>query len=387
MKKRIIIVGGGAGGIMAANRLRKAIPSSRADVVVIEKNSRHYYQPGFLTLLFDIDRAEDLVRDVKELLMVGIELITDEATAIGEGVIETADSGTVTYDYLVLATGAKLFFDEPEGLREALEADKNAFTFYELEEALKLRKALKEFAGGTIVSCISELPIKCPAAPSEFILLAEAEMRRRKIRDKSRFVLTVPSAYVPPSVEPYGSTLENILLARGIEIVRDFIPATVDGEGAVCTDMLGREIGFDLLAVVPSHGGEDIINTSSGLGDPSGWVLCNRTTLEHKGFDNISVVGDAANFPAGKTASAARKQAHVLAGRIASHILGIVPREEYDGTTICPILTDFGKAFFAEFNYEKSISDPRDTFAKWYLHVHLLKRLYWHYILPGRFFG
>ena len=98
---------------------------------------------------------------------------------------------------MIAATGAKLVLDEPEGLKEGLKDGKKVFSFYTLDHARKLREALKRFEGGTIVSCICEMPVKCAAAPVTFILLAEAEMRRRGIRDKCRFVLVYPFLFSP----------------------------------------------------------------------------------------------------------------------------------------------------------------------------------------------
>ena len=386
-KKQIVIVGGGSAGIMVANRLRKMIRSEDGAVTLIEKSTRHFYQPGFLTLLFDIDKQEDLSRDVKDLLVRGITLVTDEARKINlQGTVSTARSGEILFDYVIIATGAKLALEEPEGLEQGLKDGKTVFSFYTLGHALKLREALNKFEGGTIVSCICEMPVKCAAAPVGFILLVEAEMRRRGIRDKCRFLLATPSSSVPPNIEPYAGHLERLLQHRGIEVMTEFNPSRVDGKKNVCEDFLGERINFDLLCIIPPHTGEEIVQNSEGLADPVGWVICNKNTLRHGDFDNIYAIGDAGNFPSGKTASAARKQAAILARRIKSHIAGKEPTAIYDGNTVCPILTDFGKAFFAEFDYGRSISTIKESRFNWFLHVSLLRRLYWDFILKGRFF-
>ena len=385
--KQIVIVGAGSAGIMFANRLRKQVKQSEAAIIVIEKSTDHFYQPGFLTLLFDIDKPEDLSRPVRGLLNPGITLVPDEARKINlEGKVTTARSGEIPFDYLVVATGAELFLDEPEGLKEGLAEGKSVFSFYTLDHALKLREALKRFSGGTIVSCICEMPIKCLAAPVEFLLLAEAEMRRRGNRDKCRFLLVTPTPSIPPNVEPYAGYVEQLLRDRHIEVKTEFNPSKIDGRKGVCEDFLGDKIEFDLLSVIPPHVGAGLIQNSEGLGDPMGWVTCNKGTLRHRDFDNIHAVGDAGNFPSGKTASAARKQAQVLVRRIRSHLSGAEPADTYDGNTVCPILTDFGKAFFAEFDYNKSISAIKESSFSWRLHVSLLRRLYWDFILKGRFF-
>jgi sulfide:quinone oxidoreductase len=386
-RKQVVIIGGGSAGIMAANRLRKKVGLAEADITVIEKSTQHFYQPGFLTILFDIDKQEDLMRDVKGLLADGIRLVTDEAHRIDpQGKVTTARSGTFPFDYLVIATGAKLLLDETEGLKEGLNEAKNVFSFYTLEHALKLREALKRFSGGTIVSCIAEMPIKCLAAPVEFILLAEADMRRRGIRDKCRFVLATPTLSVPPNVEPYAGYVERLLRERGIEVMTEFTPSRVDAKRGTCEGFLGEKVAFDLLSIIPPHAGVDLIQNSEGLADPMGWVTCNKNALHHRNFENIYAIGDASNLPSGKTASAARKQAGVLVERIKSHLAGAPPSASYDGNNTCPVLTGFGKAFFAEFDYGQSISPVKDSRFNWFLHVGLLRRMYWDFILKGRFF-
>jgi len=385
--KQIVIVGGGSAGIMVANRLRRQIRPAEAAITVIERNTKHFYQPGFLTLLFDIDKQEDLSRDVKDLLVGGITLVTDEARKINlHGKVATARSGEIPFDYVIIATGAKLFLEEPEGLKEGLKNGKTVFSFYTLDHALRLREALKTFAGGTIVSCICEMPIKCPSAPVEFILLAEAEMRRRRMRDKCRFLLTTPTPSVPPNLEPYAGHVERLLRERGVEVMTEFNPSKIDGKKGFCEDFLGERIDFDLLCIIPTHAGEEIIQNSEGLADPVGWVTCNKNTLRHRDFDNIYAIGDAGNFPSGKTASAARMQASVLAYRIKSHVTGGEPSATYDGNTVCPVLTGFGTAFFAEFDYGRSISAIKESRFNWFLQVSLARRLYWNFILKGRFF-
>lgn len=387
-KKRVVIVGGGSAGIMVANRLRKQINLQDALITVIEKSTKHFYQPGFLTLLFDLDKEEDLSRDVKDLLATGITLVTDEARKINlRGTVTTARSGEIPFDYAIIATGAKLFLEEPEGLKQGLKEGKNVFSFYTLDYALRLREALKQFRGGTIVSCICEMPIKCLAAPVGFILLAEAEMRRRGIRDKCRLLLTTPTLSVPPNIEPYAGYVERLLRDRGIEVKIEFSPTKIDYKKSLCEDFLGERIDFDLLCIIPPHGGEDIVQNSEGLADPVGWVTCDKSTLRHRDFDNIYAIGDAGNFPAGKTASAARKQAAALAHRIKSHITDGQPTASYDGNTVFPVLTGFGTSFVVESDYGRSISTIKDSRLNWFLQVSLMRRLYWNYVLKGRFFS
>lgn len=125
--KRIVIVGAGSAGVMAANRMRREFSRDGAEITIIERSDRHIYQPGFVTLLFDLDKPENLIRATKDLFLDGINLIIDEITSIDQGrnKVTTAKYGDMFYDYLVIATGAKLYLDEPEGMKEGLEKGEN----------------------------------------------------------------------------------------------------------------------------------------------------------------------------------------------------------------------------------------------------------------------
>ncbi|MFC1990411.1 NAD(P)/FAD-dependent oxidoreductase [Chloroflexota bacterium] len=383
--KRIVVIGAGSGGLMAANRMRRALSRDEAEITVLEKSDRHIYQPGFVPLLFDLEKPENLTRPTRGLLLKGVNLVTDKATLINpkENRVTTVNSGDLPYDYLVIATGAQLYLDEPEGMKEGLEKGENVFTFYTLEGALKLRDALKKLEGGTIVSSIAEMPIKCLAAPVKFVMLLESIIRIKGKRDRYRFILTTPTLSVPPNMEPYASTLETMLRSRGIEVMLDFMPGSVDSENGTIEDFKGNQVNFDLLAITPPHEGSKFLERSKGVGDPVGWVPCDKNSLKHKSFDNVYVIGDAGNFPSAKTASGAREQAKVLTQRMRDEIRNREPETIYDGHTVCPIYTRYGRAIFAEFDYNRSLSAARESYLKWLVHIHVMRRLYWSLMLKG----
>jgi len=383
--KNIVIIGGGSAGVMFANRMRKEFSEDKVSLIVIEKSEKHIYQPAFTLLLFDLEDPKNLVRPTKELFYDGIKLITDEATKIDpeNNKVTTAKSGVISYDYLVIATGAKLLLDEPEGMKEGLNKGQNVFTFYTLDGALKTRDALKKIEGGTIVSTFAEMPIKCPAAPIKMILMSEDMMRRKGVRDKFKFVLTtpMPAAFSRP---PYMQKLNSIFASRGIDVKANFTPSEVDHEKGVLKSYTGEQVNFDLLCITPPHGGEAVIGNSEGVGDGAAeWVTCDKHHLVHKKFPNIYGIGDATDFPTSKTASGARKQAKVLTERFKSILGGEEPKATYDGEIICPILSRDKRVVFANFNYTESLSPATESYINWVLKVHMLRPLYFNLMLKG----
>jgi len=382
--KQILILGAGSAGVMAANRLRKEFSMDEVELTVIEKSDKHYYQPAYSLIVWDLEEPENIVRPVKGLLHDGINLITDEAKKINaeENIVATAKSGDIHYDWLIITTGAKYNFEEPEGFAEGLSKSEKVFTNYNLEGALKLRDRFKDFDGGTIVSSIADMPIKCPAAPAKFIFMAEDEMRRRGIRHKCKFIFTttMPSVF---SREPYVHKMNDLCSTRDIQTIGNFTPAEIDPDKGIIKDFQGREVKFDVLCLAPHHMGQTVIEESEGVGDDIGFVTCDKNLMVHTKYKNIYSIGDAANFPTSKTASGARKQAAILTERMAAHIRGGEPKATYDGEIICPILTRHKRVMFANFNYTESLSPAIESYMNWVIKVHMLRPMYWNLMLNG----
>lgn len=381
---KLLILGGGSAGVMLANRMRNEFSPDAVEIVVIERSDKHIYQPAFTLVVFDLEKPENIIKPTKDLFFDGIKVIIDEATKIDphNNKVSTAKSGDISYDYLVIATGAKLNFAEPEGMKEGLDKEQNVFNFYTLDGALKVRDALKNIDGGTIVSTFAELPIKCPAAPIKFILMAEDMMRRLGKREKFKFVLTtpMPAAFSRP---PYMYALNNIFASRGIDVKANFAPSEVDHTKGFLKDFGGKEVNFDLLCITPPHQGEAVVENSEGVGDAAGWVSCDKNHMASKNFSNIYSIGDAPDFPTSKTASGARKQAKILTERFKEIMKGKQPTATYDGEIICPILTRDKRVIFANFNYTESLSPAIESYINWVLKVHMLRPMYFNLMLKG----
>ena len=124
--KTIVILGGGVGGLVAANELRQLVPSEHR-IVLIEKNRQHAFAPSFLWLMTGDRRPKQISRDVQLLVQKGVELLHGEARGIDLAAHRVETSiGSVTYDFLVVALGAELAPDTAPGLAES------AQTFYTL---------------------------------------------------------------------------------------------------------------------------------------------------------------------------------------------------------------------------------------------------------------
>src|SRR5690242_9569732 len=292
MTKRIVILGGGTAGTLAANRLRHELGDAAA-ITVVDRNNNHIYQPGLLFVPFGLTRPDRIVRPRARQLSPGIGYHQSAVDHVNIGRREVhLEAGTVLpYDVLVVATGAALLPGETEGLTEAM-AQARAFSFYEPAGAAALSDRLARFDGGRLLVNLVDMPIKCPVAPLEFAFLADWYFHERRIRDRVELVYATPldGAFTKPIA---SGRLAGLLGEKDIELVTEFNAGEVDGAGGRLASYDGRELDFDLLVTVPLHGGGAYVERSPGLGDPLGFVPTDKTTLQSLAKPNVFALGDA----------------------------------------------------------------------------------------------
>ena len=393
-RKRIVILGGGTGGTMVANRLRRRFDADEAEIHVVDRDDRHVYQPGLLFVPFGLTSLDEIVRPRERQLRDGIVFHEREIDAVWIERDELLlDDGTILpYDVLVVATGSRLQPEETEGLTGP-GWNERAFTFYTPEGAAALATALERFDGGRAVVNLVDMPIKCPVAPLEFAFLAEWYFRERGIRDRVDLVFSTPldAAFTKPVASEH---LAGLLDEKAIELVTEFNAGEVDSDRGKLISYDGRELDFDLLVTVPLHGGAAFIERSPGLGDALGFVPTDKSTLQSKARPNVFALGDAADLPTSKAGSVTHFEAEVLTENIDRFLAGKELEPGYDGHSNCFIETGFHKALLIDFNYE---TEPLPGHYPAALGLPLLREsrvnhlgklmfqwLYWHVLLPGR---
>ena len=343
---RIVVLGAGTGGTLAANRLRREVP--RAHICVVDRDNRHVYQPGLLFVPFGLADPDELVRPRDAQLHAGIEFrIADvDRVELDANAVHLGDGSVLPYDALVIATGAELQPEETEGLAEAGE---RVHTFYTLDGATRLRDALAHFDRGRLVVNFVDLPIKCPVAPLEFCFLADWYLHERGVRDDVDLILATPldAAFTKPVAAEH---LAGLLTAKGVAVEPEFATGSVAADRLVSWDE--REVPFDLLVTVPLHGGAPFVARSPGLGDELGFVRTDPHTLQAAAAPNVFVLGDATDVPTSKAGSVTHFEGETLVANV-RHLLAAEPLETtFDGHANCFIETGFGKALLIDFDYE-----------------------------------
>ena len=345
----LVILGGGTAGTMMANKLVRALPEGWR-VTVVDRDDRHIYQPGLLFVPFGDSEARDLVRPRGKLLRREVRYVVAPIDRVDPEakVVALADGTRLTWDLLVVATGTELRPEQTEGLLGP-GWRRSVFDFYSLDGAVALAAALEAFEGGRIVVNPVDMPIKCPVAPLEFALLADAWLTRRGLRSRTEIVYATPldGAFTKPRA---SAVLGDMMQSRGIQVVPQFGTARVDGDARTLTAYDGRVEPFDLLVTVPLHGGSRAVGEA--LGDDLGFVPTDQHTLQSKAYDHVFALGDATDLPTSKAGAVAHFQGDVLLPNLLRWIDGRPLLPDFDGHANCFIESGNGKAMLIDFNYD-----------------------------------
>jgi sulfide:quinone oxidoreductase len=366
--KTIVILGGGVGGLVASNELRKRLGRDHR-IVLVDKETRHVFAPSFTWLMLGWRDPHRISRELGLLTKKGIEYVNAEAFEIDPGnrLVKTG-AGDFAYDYLIVAPGAELNPRAVPGLSEA------AHTPYSLEGSVALRDALKGFDGGKVAVVIAALPFKCPAAPYETALLLEYAFKQRGIRDNVDLRVFTPETLPMPVAGPaVGTAIKQFLDERGIGFHPQHKLSSVDPGKKEIAFENGQKADFDLLVAVPPHRSPEVVRKSV-LANEAGWISVDGRTLKTR-FENVYALGDVtsislpgryrpdAPLPLPKAGVFAHYQASAVADNIASGIQGGTARKEFGGRGYCFLETGRGMAGYGSGNFYGE-PQPAVTFGR-----------------------
>lgn len=393
--RRLVILGAGTAGTMEANKLRRRLARQEWEIVVVDRDDRHLYQPGLLFIPFGIYRPDEVIKPRTSFLADGVRLQLGDVERVDPDskVVRLTDGDVVPYDYLVVATGTSPRPDQTPGMLGS-QWRTSIFDFYSYDGSVALSKALREFEGGRLVVHIVDQPIKCPVAPLEFAFLAEAYFRGRGMRDRVEIVYATPlsGAFTKPIA---SAQLGGMLDERKIAVESDFLVEHIDAERKVLVSYDEREIEFDLLVTVPLNMGADFI-AASGLGDELNYVPVDKHTFQSKAHPDIFALGDANDIPTSKAGSVAHFSVEIFTGNFCQYVAGEPMTGSFDGHANCFVESGDGKGLLIDFNYDTEPlpgtfplagvgpfgllrENARNHWGKL-----AFRWIYWHLLLPGR---
>ena len=331
--KRVVVIGGGYGGTIAAKYIRMMDKS--IEVVLIERNDHfvscpfsNLYIGGILTDLNPLTIKYD-----KLAANHGVKVVQAEVTAIDAAAkMVTTSKGTIAYDRLVVSPGIDFRLDEMKGYdAAAMEVMPHAWKAG--PQTVLLRKQLVDMKdGGTVVVTVPLAPYRCPPGPYERASMIAHYLKANK--PKSKVVVLDAN----PDI-----TSKGVLFKKGwkdnYEGIIDYRPAKkvteVDAKAmAVMVEGL-EEVKGDVINVIPPQRAGQIAVAAGLVGDDKNWCPVNATTFESTKQAGIHVIGDACVAGAmPKSGYSANSEAKICAMNIVALING-KETTELSGINVC----------------------------------------------------
>lgn len=413
-KTKIVIIGGGTGGIMVAARLKKI--RAHVDITIVEPADTHWYQPAWTLVGAGTYDMKKTAKPMSELMPKGVIWVKDYATGFKpeENKISTAKNGELSYDFLVVSPGLVMNTSLIEGLTEALGHGVVCSNYTDPEHTWEV---IRNFNGGQAIFTQPVTPIKCGGAPQKIAYLAADYFRMHNTASRTKVSFVTPGSVIF-GVKPIADRLMKVVQRYGIDFKPFYAPIKIDGPNRkitfkhigpkdnLCvvnddgsTDFLPHPdevtMDFDMLHLAPPQTAPKFIKESS-LVNAAGWLDVNINTLQHVNYPNIFGLGDVAALPTAKTGAAIRKQVPVLIANL-MHLIkhNTLDKKIYEGYSSCPLVTGYGKMILAEFNYKNEFTpDPKlkqilvfdstkEDWRLWMLKKYGLPYLYWNKMMKG----
>ena len=353
-KHRVVVIGGGYGGAVAAKYIRMADKSVK--VTLIEKDEYYYSCPLSNWVVAGFRSLEVQKWGYSGLKGHGVNVVHDKATKIDpvSKTVTTASGKTFKYDKLVVSPGVG--FRSLEGYDEAA-SHAMPHAWKAGPQTTQLAKQLKAMKNGDpFIMVAPPNPFRCPPGPYERASLVAHYLKKHKPKSKvlildSKDKFSKFGLFTGGWKKLYGYGTDNSMI--------EWVPGGEGGKvtsvdaGAmkVMTDM--DEFKSSCINVIPAQKANHIAE-ASGLTDKSGWCPVNLKTFESTLHKNVYVIGDAsaaAGLP--KSGYAANSEAKVCAAAVVASLNGkAVPTPSYVNTCYSMISPDYGISVAAVYKFD-----------------------------------
>lgn len=287
--KRILILGGGTGGLMSAKELGDAL-RGEAEITVVDKKLHTEFRPSYLYVMMGYREPDQIRAPLSLLERRGVRFHQAEVLSIDPGnrVVRTS-KGDLGYDYLVVTLGAETRPDVVKGGRFPHP--------WELDGALETRSLVRGFKGGRVVVAVHSTPYRCPPAPWEVALLLDFYYTGLGLRDKVKITMIHPFKRPFENFGPLAARMmEGLMDQRKVEWIgvgKNPAIENVDASAKRITTTGGESVNFDALILIPPHAPPKAVSESP-IADPNtGWARPYPPTMRTK-YDEVYAVGDVA---------------------------------------------------------------------------------------------
>ena len=342
-KPRVLILGGGAGGAVAANRLMKW-GKGQIEVTLIDKSEYHEFRPSYLWVMVGKREPDEIRRPLKLLENKGVKYVKDTVLEIDPANRTVkGEAGSYEYDYLIVSLGAMVKPFKGE----------NVCAPWEMDGALECRKTLaqlKKREKARIVVGPASWPYRCPPAPFEVAFLLKYVLEQRGVEAD----VTVFHEWNRP-MQPFGGFMPDAFSAMmeqfGISYIGEAkFQGFASGKRAVETSK--GELEYDMAVVIPPHEPAKPVKESD-LADPAnGYMKVKPKSLQSVKYDDVYGIGDvvAPNLGLGMAGVFAHFQAEHVVSRIIDDALGVYMGEHYNMSGVCVMdLGYLGAAVYCDF--------------------------------------
>jgi len=342
-KARVVVVGGGYGGAIAAKYLRMADPNLK--VTLIEKNKSFISCPLSNEVLSGERGLESLTFGYDALAKKhGVDMVFDEVVEIDAKAkkVKVAGGSTLEYDKLIVSPGVDFKYEAIKGYSQAVAEKEMPHAWKAGPQTLLLRKQITAMPdGGKVIIVAPPNPFRCPPGPYERAAQIAHYLKQHK--PKSKVIILDPKdnfskqgLFETGWKQYYGSMIEWVSGAAGGNV------EAVDAAAMTVQAQIEQFKGDVINVIPPQKAGA--IALAAGLADAKGWCPVNPQTFESTLHKDVYVIGDsciAGEMP--KSGYAANSEAKVAAAAIIAAINGApLPETSYVNTCYSVIAPDYG---------------------------------------------
>jgi sulfide:quinone oxidoreductase len=326
MKKHVMVLGAGFGGLELVSRLSESVPDN-VEITLIDKSDAFMFGFSKLDVMFGRRSASELWHPYRGINKPGVTFRQETVRSINAAARQiVTDGGDYEPDVLVVALGADYDIPATPGLAE------DGYEFYSVAGAERAREALDAFSGGTVIVGVLGGFFKCPGAPNEAALLLNDYLSRRGIRESSSIHLISPLPRPIPISLRTSDAIVAILQSHGIEYSPSTTVTRLDPETHVAHLTDGRQIPYDLFLAIPVHCAPEVVRTSDVAED--GWIPVDPTTFATR-HPNVFAVGDVTSAPVPRAGGIAEGEAATVAEVLIAQLTGGPSAPPYDGAGAC----------------------------------------------------
>jgi NADPH-dependent 2,4-dienoyl-CoA reductase/sulfur reductase-like enzyme len=309
---RVVIIGGGWGGISTARHLRRKNPN--IEVVLIEKNPTFMSCPMSNLYLGGVKDLDFLIFDYTNVAKAGVTFVNERALEVNRiARYVRTPSGLIHYNYLVVSPGIDYMYEAIQGYSEVKQFMPVGFKPF---EHVALKRQLEQFEGGELVMSIPKPPYRCPPGPYERAAMFAYYLKSNGIKGK----VMVLDANPQPISKAAGFTAAYSELYKDyLEYIPQAEVTAIDYEKKMVKTSLG-EFEYDLANIIPPMKAGEIVR-QAGLGER--WANVQLPSFLSERDDRVYLVGDVlGNVPYPKSGQVAYNDGKIIAEHIASRIAG-----------------------------------------------------------------